>query len=98
MTVAEGLKRFRKEKRLTQETVAAAIGIHRQAYTRYESGGVLPVITVLIKMADVYNVSIDYLVGRTEKTGNDHDIQDNESSELQGICGADEPPVAATIS
>lgn len=85
MTVAEGLKRFRKEKGLTQEAVAAAIGIHRQAYTRYESGGVLPIITVLIKMADVYNVTIDYLVGRTEKTNNDNDIQDNKSEEIQGV-------------
>lgn len=85
MTVAEGLKRFRKEKELTQEAVAAAIGIHRQAYTRYESGKVLPIITVLIKMADVYNVSIDYLVGRTEGTSNGNDIQDNKSEELQGV-------------
>lgn len=85
MTVAEGLKRFRKERGLTQEAVSSAIGIHRQAYTRYESGKVLPIITVLIKMADVYNVTIDYLVGRTEETNHDNDLQDNKTEEKQGV-------------
>lgn len=67
MTVAEGLRRFRKEKKLTQSDVAQALGIHQQAYQRYEVGKVLPIITVLIKLADAYNVSIDYLVGRDQK-------------------------------
>ena len=64
MTVAEGLKRFRKEHNLTQRDVAATIGIHQQAYQRYERGSVLPLITVLIKIADAYSVPIDYLIGR----------------------------------
>lgn len=88
MTVAEGLKRFRKEKSLTQETVSSAIGIHRQAYARYEAGKVLPIITVLIKLAKAYNVSIDYLVGLTADKQNE-----TESSTLQSVCGADEPPI-----
>ena len=67
MTVAEGLRRFRKEKKLTQSEVAHVLGIHQQAYQRYEVGKVLPIITVLIKLADAYNVSIDYLVGRDQK-------------------------------
>lgn len=98
MTVAEGLKRFRAVRKLTQKDVATAVGIFPQAYQRYEAGKVLPIITVLIKLAKAYNVSIDYLVGLAEDTGNDSDIQDNEPSELQGVCGADEPPVDATIS
>ena len=64
MTVAEGLKRFRKNAKLRQEDIASAIGIHRQAYQRYESGKGLPMIPVLIKIADAYDVSLDYLVGR----------------------------------
>ena len=65
MTVAEGLKRFRKNAKLRQEDIANAIGVHRQVYQRYESGKVLPVITALIKIADVYKVSTDYLLGRS---------------------------------
>lgn len=66
MTVAEGLKRFRKNSNLRQEDVASAIGIHRQAYQRYESGKSLPMVPVLIKIAETYDVSIDYLVGRSD--------------------------------
>lgn len=67
MTVAEGLKRFREERGLTQKDVATAAGILPQAYQKYEYGKVLPVINVLIKIADTYDVSIDYLVGRPNK-------------------------------
>lgn len=63
MTVAEGLRRFRRDFNLTQKNVADAIGIYVQSYQRYESG-MAPTITVLIKIADAYGVSIDYLVGR----------------------------------
>lgn len=66
MTVAEGLRRFRRDFNLTQKEVAEAIGIFTQAYQRYEHG-MVPTITVLIKIADAYNVSLDYLVGRTQK-------------------------------
>lgn len=64
MTIAEGLKRFRKEANLRQQDIADTIGVHRQAYQRYEAGKVLPMITALIKIADAYNVSVDYLIGR----------------------------------
>lgn len=91
MTVAEGLKRFRRERQLTQEEVADAIGIHRQAYQRYEAGRVLPIITFLIKLADAYDVSIDYLIGRDRKVdgGNVFDLQDNEQKQRETVCRTD---------
>lgn len=64
MTVAEGLRRFRRERKLTQSDVARDLGMHRQEIQRYESGRVRPLIDFLIKLADAYDVSIDYLVGR----------------------------------
>lgn len=66
MTVADGLRRFRRDFNLTQKDVADKIGIFTQAYQRYEHS-MIPTITVLIKIADAYNVSIDYLVGREPK-------------------------------
>lgn len=92
MTVAEGLKRFRRERKLTQEEIADAIGIHRQAYQRYEAGRVLPIITFLIKLADAYDVSIDYLIGRDREAGSDNvfDLQDNEQTQREVVCRADE--------
>lgn len=65
MTVAEALKRFRKTFRLTQKDVATQLGITQQSYQVYE-GKTIPTATVLIKLADAYNVSTDYLVGRSD--------------------------------
>lgn len=66
MTISESLKRFRKRFGVTQQQVATAIGILKPAYQRYEYATNIPSATVLIKIADAYNVSIDYLVGRTD--------------------------------
>lgn len=66
MEFAESLKRFRKEKRLTQKQIAKTIGIRERSYQRYEHGEVKPSIDMVRRIADAYNVSIDYLVGRTD--------------------------------
>ena len=66
MSVGEGLKRFRKEYGITQQQVADSIKVLKPAYQRYEYGTNIPTATVLIKIADAYNVSIDYLVGRSD--------------------------------
>lgn len=63
MTVAESLKRFRKEYGLSQADVAEKLSIFPQAYSRYESGKYLPAIPIIIKMANVFDVSADYLLG-----------------------------------
>ena len=65
MTIAESLKRFRKDYNLTQKQVANSIHVLTPSYQRYEYGTVPPT-TVVIKIADAFNVSIDYLVGRSD--------------------------------
>lgn len=66
MTISESLKRFRKHFGVTQQQVATAIGVLKPSYQRYEYSTNIPSATVLIKIADAYNVSLDYLVGRTD--------------------------------
>ena len=66
MTVADSFKRFRQERGLTQQQVADAIKIHKQAYQRYEYGTHIPSAAVLVNLADYFNVSTDYLLGRTD--------------------------------
>jgi transcriptional regulator with XRE-family HTH domain len=57
------LKDLRDEQNMTQNEVAEAVGIHRHTISAYELGDVLPPIDKLIKFANLYNVSIDYLCG-----------------------------------
>ncbi len=64
--LSQRLIEFRKEKKVIQTDVAAAIGITVRAYQRYEYGEREPTASVLAAIADFYGVSIDYLMGRTD--------------------------------
>lgn len=58
------LKKLRKEKKLTQEDVSKVLNIARSTYNGYEQNISEPNIDTLCKLADYYDVSLDYLVGR----------------------------------
>ncbi len=59
------LRKLRESKKLTQADVASALQIGRSTYTKYESGKSKPVSEMLIKIADYFGVSVDYLLGRS---------------------------------
>ena len=63
----ERIKFLRKEKNWKQTEAAELLEISITSYCRYERGEREPTASVLIQIADFYGVSIDYLVGRTEK-------------------------------
>lgn len=60
---ASRLKTIRTKRGYTQSTVADKLGITRPAYTAYESGNREPDFSLLSKLANIYNVSTDYLLG-----------------------------------
>lgn len=61
--ISENISRLRKEKNVTQETLANHVGVSTQAVSKWENGGV-PDIELLPSIADFFNVSIDNLFGR----------------------------------
>ena len=61
----ENLKLLRKESGVSQQTLANAIGSSQQSIHRYEKGDYKPDIRTLKLLADYFNTSIDFLVGRT---------------------------------
>ena len=65
MTIAESLKRFRKDYGLTQQQVADALGIKPQSYRVYEVN-VKPSAEIIKRIADAFDVSTDYLLGRMD--------------------------------
>ena len=65
--LAERLKQCRKEKGLTQREVAIYCDITEKTYQNYELMTREPKVEILLKIADVFEVSLDYLLGRTEK-------------------------------
>lgn len=61
----ERLMKLRKEKNKTQDDIAKVLGITRPAYGYYENGKREPDIETLNKLADYFEVSMDYLIGRS---------------------------------
>lgn len=66
MTFSERIVAIKKEKKILQKDIAAAIGITVRNYQRYEKGEQQPTLPVLIALADYFNVSLDFLTGRSD--------------------------------
>lgn len=66
MKFNERLKQLRKERKATQSDVAVALGVTIRQYQRWESGEQTTVLENLIALADYFNVSLDYLCGRSD--------------------------------
>lgn len=66
MSLPDALKRFRKEYKITQKRAAEISGVAERVWQSYEYGKVVPSALVLIALADYFNVSLDYLVGRSD--------------------------------
>lgn len=60
------LRQLRLDKRLRQEQVALLIGVSKGAISAYETDIRQPSYDVLIRLANLYRVSTDYLLGRTD--------------------------------
>lgn len=58
---------LRKDKKITQKDMAEVLGITRPAYTAYETGKRQPDFEMLQKIADYFDVSTDYLLGRDDR-------------------------------
>ena len=61
------LRDLREDRDLKQKDLAELLKIHQTTYSDYELGRLNIPISVLHALADFYNVSIDYLLGRTNE-------------------------------
>lgn len=62
------LKKLRTSAGMTQEELAKRLGVSRSTIGMYESGSRKPDPAALESIADLFNVDVDYLLGRTQKT------------------------------
>ena len=67
MTFGNRLLKLRKDKQLSQTELADNVGIHKNVLGKYEREEVKPSIDVAIRIADFFNVSLDFLVGKIEQ-------------------------------
>lgn len=61
----ENLKKLREEAGISQKHLAEAIGVSQQSVNKYENHNIEPDIGTLIRMADFFNTSVDYLIGHS---------------------------------
>lgn len=73
MEFSERLKELRKQAHLTQVELASKLGIVQSSYADWERGKKKPTQDNLVKIAQVLNVSVDYLVGNSEENSDELD-------------------------
>lgn len=61
------IKELREDNDILQKDIAKAIGITQRNYSYFETGSTILTEDILIKLADFYNTSIDYILYRTDK-------------------------------
>ena len=67
MIFNDRIKALRKERGMTQGQTAQALSITLRNYQRIEADGNTPNYINLVRLADFFDVSMDYLAGRTDK-------------------------------
>lgn len=65
--VFERIRNLREDNDKRQQDLADYLNVKQTTYSKYELGKVNIPIEVFIKLADYYDVSVDYLLGRTQK-------------------------------
>ena len=85
------IEKLRKQRRLTQEQLADIIGIGRDTLGRYEAEVTDMKVSVLIALADYFNVTTDYILGRSTKQYIDRKkvfdaISDNHLKLISELC------------
>ena len=63
---SDRLLSIRKSRNISAKDVAEAAGVSKSAISQFEAGKNAPSATVLISLADYFDVSLDYLVGRSD--------------------------------
>ena len=85
--IGNRLQSLRKQKGLTQDELADAASLTRGQISKYETDKLVPDLTTIIKLADALDVSVDYLLGRSDvpmilKSGPRAESEDNEEKRI----------------
>ena len=63
VTMLENLRKLREDAHITQKQLAEIIGVSQQSINKYENHNIEPDIETLIRIADHFGTSVDYLIG-----------------------------------
>ena len=72
------LRELRKENKYTQEEMAKKLGVTTSAYGFYEQGRIVPDTLKILELANMFNVTTDYLLGLSEDKKHIEDITERQ--------------------
>ena len=114
MTLAEKLTQLRKQNGWSQEEFAAQLNISRQSVSKWESGASVPDLEKLVKISDIFGVSIDYLIREDSQEEVPYSLPQNseipdppkpgrevtcdEAENYMSACRKASRPIAAAVS
>ncbi len=63
----ENIKRLREAGGMTQVELAEKLSVTKQAVSNWENNNIMPSVEMVVSIADLFGVTVDYLLGRAEK-------------------------------
>ena len=91
LTLSQNIRKLRKDRKMTQEQLAEVLGITVGAVYKWESGLSVPELTLIVKMADFFDVSVDVLLGHKMKDNSAESIE----KRLNDYCRSMDPEALA---
>lgn len=83
-TLADRLKELRKSKNLTQTDLGKILGVGKTTISMYETNNSTPNDEIKLKIAEFFNVSLDYLLGKTDyKKFNPEQLTDKDKKDIK---------------
>ena len=84
--LSESIRTLRQARNWTQVDLAKKLNVSKQSVSNWENDNILPSIEQLMKIADIFSVSTDYLLGRDSKQQLDvTGLSDKEIAHIQQI-------------
>ena len=93
LKLAENIKNFRKDKKMTQEKLAEALGVTVGAVYKWESGLSTPELSLIVEMADFFDTSVDVLLGYKMRNNSVDNILNN----IVKLCKSYDPEAITEV-
>ena len=87
MTLGERIQELRKRQGLSQEALGEALGVSRQAISKWEADAAIPEVDKLIALSRLFGVTVGALLGVEEPAGTAADLSDRELRVVEEVAG-----------
>lgn len=84
--LGDNIRRLRQDRGLRQEELGRRVGASKQSVSNWENGNIAPSIDLLLRLADFFGVSTDYLLGREDqRTLDAAGLTDTQATHIQQL-------------